>query len=132
VIVALLLVALCVVGCAQTRLNVIPLSNQYVAALSADDIVQLMRRAGFSNEQILELGTDLRNGLALSGAAQLKVGDKVEAIFAVHGDYVYITTRLRGSFIYDVKKGWVEAARKLTRSSLRLPYPNTGPMRLVL
>ncbi len=105
VIVTLLLVVLCVVGCTHTRFDVIPLSNQDAVTLSADDIMQLMRQAGFSDEQILELGTDLRNGLALSGAAQLKLGDKVEAIFAVQGNRVYVTTRLRGSFIYRCGKG---------------------------
>lgn len=111
-----------VVGCAQVgkitsgigrlagaggaqKLQVMPLSNQDVIALSADDIVQLMRRTGFSDEQILELGTDLRNALLSSGAAQVRLRNKVEAIFAVHNEYVFITTRLRGSFIYDVKAG---------------------------
>lgn len=88
--------------------EVIPLSNQEVVALDADDVVQVMRRAGFSDEQILRLGTDLRNALLYSGAVQIKLRDKVEAVFAVHGDYVFITTRLRGSFIYDVNRGWVK------------------------
>lgn len=110
-IAVLLLLALGVVGCAppgaHMRIQVIPMSNREVITLSADDIVQVMRRAGFSDEQILEHGTDLHNGLAQSGAAQLKVGDRVEAIFAVHSNYVYISTRLRGNFIYDVKTGWL-------------------------
>lgn len=113
-----------VVGCAQigsltssigdklsgrpTGFTVIHLSNQDVVALSADGVVQVMRRAGFSDEQILKLGTELRNALLYSGAAQIKLRDKVEAVFAVHGDYVFIITRLRGSFIYDVKRGWVK------------------------
>jgi len=93
----------------STGFQIIALSNQNVAALSADDIIQVMRRAGFSDQQILALGTQLRNAILYSGAAQAKLRDKVEAVFAVHGDYVFITTRLRGSFIYDVKKhGWVK------------------------
>ena len=88
-----------------TKLQVTPLSNQDVIAMSADDIIRIMRRAGFSDEQILQLGTDVRNALLLSGAAQVRLRDKVEVIFAVHDDYVFITTRLRGSFIYDVKAG---------------------------
>lgn len=87
------------------KFQVTPLSNQDVVALSADDIIRIMRRAGFSDEQILQLGTDVRNALLLSGAAQLRLKDKVEVIFAVHDDHVFITTRLRGSFIYDVKAG---------------------------
>ena len=89
----------------QAGLQVTPLSNQDVITLSADDIVALMRRAGFSDQQIWELGTDLRNALLVSGAAQVRLKDKVEAIFAVHKEYVFITTRLRGSFIYDVNAG---------------------------
>jgi len=90
---------------AAAKLHVTPLSNQDVIALGADDIIRIMRRAGFSDEQILQLGTDVRNALLLSGAAQVRLKDKVEVIFAVHDDYVFITTRLRGSFIYDVKAG---------------------------
>jgi NACalpha-BTF3-like transcription factor len=118
----LALAALGVVGCAHVdnmarrigkytgiiktaQLQIIPLSNQQVVSLKADDIVLIMRQAGFSDEQILQLGTDLRNALLLSGAAQVKLRDKVEAIFAVHDNYVFITTRLRGSFIYDVTSG---------------------------
>ena len=92
-------------GKRPAQLQVTPLSNQDVVALSADDIIRIMRRAGFSDEQILQLGTDVRNALLLSGAAQVRLKDKVEVIFAVHDDYVFITTRLRGHFIYDVKAG---------------------------
>lgn len=111
-IIILLLLTFSVVGCASTTAHtgfqVIPLSNQNIADLSAKDIIQVMQRAGFSDEQILELGADLRDGLSMSGAAQVKVGDKVEVVFAVRSDCVYISTRLRGNFIYNViKGGWV-------------------------
>ena len=92
-------------GKRTAQLQVTPLSNQDGIALGAEDIIRIMRRAGFSDEQILQLGTDVRNALLLSGAAQVRLKDKVEVIFAVHDDYVFITTRLRGSFIYDVKAG---------------------------
>jgi hypothetical protein len=108
----LALLALGVGGCARTGtgIRVIPLSNRSVLALSPDDVVEIMRRAGFSDGQILEFGTDLRNGLAESGAVQIKIGKKVEAVFAINlseSNCVYISTRLRGNFIYDVDSGWV-------------------------
>jgi hypothetical protein len=90
------------------------MSNRHVLALDADDVVQIMRRAGFSDSQILEYGTDLRNGLAESGAVQIKIGRKVEAVFAVNlndGNCVYISTRLRGNFIYNVDSGWLGGGR---------------------
>lgn len=113
----LALVVLGVGGCAahsETGIRVIPLSNRSVLALSPDDVVEVMKRAGFSNNQILEYGTDLRNGLAESGAVQIKIGKKVEAVFAINleeGNCVYISTRLRGNFIYDVDAGWVGKQR---------------------
>jgi hypothetical protein len=112
----LALVALGIGGCAhsETGIRVIALSNRSVLALSPDDVVEIMRRAGFSNNQILEYGTDLRNGLAESGAVQIKIGKKVEAVFAINldeGNCVYISTRLRGNFIYDVDAGWVGKQR---------------------
>jgi len=113
----LLFLFLGVVGCVSTRsdksmgFQVVPVSSQDVATLSADDVVRVMRRTGFSDEQILELGTQLRNGLLLSGAVQIRRANIVEAIFAVDENNVYITTRLRGNFIYDLQKGsWVRLA----------------------
>lgn len=110
-LILLALLALGVGGCVRsTGIRIIPLSNRKVLALSPDDVVVVMRRAGFSDEQILEYGTDLRNGLAESGAVQIKIGKKAEAVFAINlddGDCVYISTRLRGHFIYNVDSGWV-------------------------
>ena len=108
----LALLALGVVGCARDSagIRVVPMSNRNVLALSSNDVVEVMRRSGFSDKQILEYGTDLRNGLAESGAVQIKIGKKVEAVFAINlndGDCVFISTRLRGNFIYNVDSGWL-------------------------
>ena len=100
-------------GCAHpgesdTAFKVIPIGSRDVAVLSSDDIVRVMRRAGFSDEQIVELGTQLRNAILQSGAVEVKRGKVIEAIFAVNGKNLFITTRLRGNFIYNVDKGtWI-------------------------
>ena len=101
----LLLLVLQIAGCANSNPQVMALPNRHMAALNSDDIVRVMKQAGLSDEVILEHGTKLRNSLASSGAAQIRIGDKVEAIFAVDGDYLHVTSRLRGSFIYEVKTG---------------------------
>jgi hypothetical protein len=108
----LALLALGAVGCGRqkTGIRVIPLGNRSILALSPDDVVEVMRRAGFSDKQVLEYGMDLRNGLAESGAVQIKIGKKVEAVFAINlndGNNVFISTRLRGNFIYNVDSGWL-------------------------
>ena len=100
---ALLLLAVAA-GCANTRAHVVVLSNREVIALDADDVVRVMRRAGLSDEQILDLGTELRNALASAGAVQIRAGRKVEVILAVDGHYVRGSCRQGGSFIYDSEK----------------------------
>ena len=111
VIVASLLLALLafgVVSCATHRgLEILPLRSKDILTLSSDDIVRVMRQAGFSDNQILEHGTDLHTALSREGAAQIKIRRKPEAVFAINGDAVYISTRLRGNLIYNVKTGWV-------------------------
>ncbi len=100
-----LLVAVGPAGCAGDPAGrVMALPNAQVTALTADDVVRVMQRAGFSDQQILDLGTDLRNCIASCGAAQIRVGDKTEAIFAVNGKYLHASSRRRGSFIYDLEK----------------------------
>lgn len=111
-LILLLLLGLGATGCARnaTGIQIVPLNNKNVLALSADDVIRVMRRAGFSDKQILEYGPELRDGLAQSGAVQVRVSNKVEAVFAINrdrGDCVYISTRLRGNFIYNVGTGWV-------------------------
>lgn len=102
-------IILSIVGCTNIDYEVIPVNNSEVAALNAEDIARIMLRAGFSYDHIIEFGTDLRNELLLSGAAQINVEKKVEALFAVNGDCVYVSSRIRGSFIYNFKdKGFLQ------------------------
>jgi tetratricopeptide (TPR) repeat protein len=87
--------------------QIIPLPNKDVLALSAEEITQILQKAGFSDSQLLEHITEIRDGLAKSGAVQIKVGNKVEAVFAINlteGNRVYISTRRRGNFIYNVNE----------------------------
>ncbi len=112
----LLLLTLAMIGCARhaTGIQIIPLSSKSVLALSTDDLIEVMRRAGFSDEQILEHGPDVYDGLAQSGAVQVRIGKRVEAVFAINrdrGECVYISTRLRGNFIYNVGSGWLGGGR---------------------
>jgi hypothetical protein len=112
VIVASLLLALLafgVISCAAPHrgIEILPLRSQDILNLSSDDIVRVMRQAGFSDGQILEYGTALHDALSREGAAQIRINKRLEAVFAINGDAVYISTRLRGNLIYNVKTGWV-------------------------
>jgi hypothetical protein len=104
-----------ITGCASSttskhsseELRLTPLNNKSTIMLSADNIVKMMRQVGFTDEQILKLGSRMHDGLLLSGAVQLEIGNEVQAIFAVNDNYIYIATRMRGTFIYDVKRGHI-------------------------
>ena len=114
----ILILALSLEGCASTNLyssnlRITPLNNRNTINLTADDIVLMMRRIGLSDGQILKLGTDMHDSLSRFGAAQLDVGGKVEAIFAVNDGLVYVATRSRGTFIYNAKTGQTITSAKL-------------------
>ena len=111
---SLLILALGVGGCVRRGgIQVIPLNSRSVLDLSADDVVEIMRAAGFSDEQIIELGTEVHDALAQTGAVQIEIGRKAEAIFAVKDEDIYISTRLRGLFIYNINTGWVTGGNQL-------------------
>jgi hypothetical protein len=95
-------------GCTGNRgFEIFPLNNQNVLTLSSDNIVRVMRRAGFTDNQILQHGEDLYLALAQYGAAQIKIRRRLEAVFAINGDAVYISSRVTGNSIYNTKTGWV-------------------------
>ncbi len=105
--------ALGAAGCAQSRgIEVLPLGNRSVLTLTSDDVVQVMRAAGFSDAQIYEHGTALHDGLAKSGAVQIRVDGTVEVVFAINDGSVYISTLGRGHFVYDIQTGWQNNARQ--------------------
>jgi len=92
-------------GCQEADTKIVLLNNQDVIALDADDIVLLMTRAGLTEDQVLEVGTELRNGLGSVGAAQIHAGKTIEAIFVVDGPLVRGVSRTRSAFVYNVEEG---------------------------
>jgi hypothetical protein len=84
-------------------MHVVPFAGQYRTALVADDIVLVMRQAGFSDDDILKFGTDVRNALATHGAARVEMSDLVRAIFIAKKDAIYVTTSTGKNFIYHVQ-----------------------------
>jgi hypothetical protein len=86
----------------EDRLQIVPRNNKAVARLGSDDVVKIMQRVGFSDGQILELGTDLHDALLQFGAAEVYYGQSLEMILAVNNQQVQIHSRARGSFVYDL------------------------------
>ena len=66
-------------GCSRSSLptrgtEVVAVPNRQVVELNSDDVVRIMLRSGFSDAAVLELGTDLRNALAVQGSARIRIG----------------------------------------------------------
>lgn len=87
----------------KERMSIHPLKNNDQAGLEAVDVVNILKRANVSDELIIEHGRDFRNCLAASGAANVKVGRFTEMICAVQYPHVMVSTRLHGSFVYDLE-----------------------------
>lgn len=84
--------------------RIIPRKNLQTAALGPDDIVRVMQRVGFADEQIIELGTELHNAMRIHGSAVIVYKKETLAIFAADGDYVRVRSR-SGSFDYQISLG---------------------------
>lgn len=91
----------------QSPFKVISKKGSQVAALNPDDIVRIMQRVGFADEQILELGTELHNALRFSGMAAILYHKETLAVFVAEGDYIRIKSR-SGVFNYQISQGQFE------------------------
>jgi hypothetical protein len=72
--------------------------------LTAGEILRIMRRIGLVDDQILVLGPNLHDAIRSTGAAALTRGGRPEVMFAVNEDHLFVQTRSKGSFIYDLKE----------------------------
>lgn len=85
--------------------RIVPQDNRDVAELTADDVVRVMRELGFSDAEILDLGTDLHDAIASAGMAVVFDGNRAEMILRVNREYLLIRTRSQGSMMYDIARG---------------------------
>ena len=73
-------------------------------SLKADEVVRVLRRLGIPDEQILSLGPNLRDAIRATGAAAIVRSGRVQVMFAVNEDHLFVQSRSQGSFIYDLKE----------------------------
>ncbi len=96
-------------GCMRSGIKVVPVPSSDVLTLTPDEVIIILQRIGFSNDQIKEHGWPVSEGLARSGAVRIFVDGAVEAGLAIKGDEVFISSRSRGQYIYNINTGWVDA-----------------------
>lgn len=71
--------------------------------LKAGEVIRIMCRIGLVDDQILVLGPNLRDAIRSTGAASLSRGGRPEVMFAVNEEHLFVQSRSKGSFIYDLK-----------------------------
>ena len=106
----LILMVFSLTGCIRQRgIQVLPYNNGYTLNLSPNAIVEVMRQAGFTTQQIIEHGEALHNEIAEVGGAKVVIDGNVEATFIANGNDLFITTMTRGLFIYNINTGWPDS-----------------------
>jgi hypothetical protein len=83
----------------MTEETILPFTGGEAADVPAAILADAMLRAGFTREEVLRHGPKLHTVLATSGSAQVRQARVVAAIFAVHADKLYVTSRTRGTFM---------------------------------
>lgn len=68
------------------------------ADVNAMALASAMIRAGFTREQILNLGPSIRRGLATNGGAQAQRDGRVAALFSHMDGRLYVTSESSGTF----------------------------------
>jgi hypothetical protein len=96
-----MLVGLAVFLSACSGMKLVPVANEEKVPLDAEDVVLLLSAAGFSEQEILDKGRELRNKLARHGAVNLRSEGRTVVMFAVRSGLVHVVTTTVGSFVYD-------------------------------
>ena len=105
---SLLIIAL-LAGCAQGDRNVSRL-NAGVTKLavgdpypvSARDLAAAMIQAGFTGDEVLEYGPEVRNAIGTAGGAQVNRDKFVMAIFSVQDGTLFVSSRDGSTFLREL------------------------------
>lgn len=107
-LVGMFLVAGALAGCAsdtsyrKANDNVSTVTVGDPGEISATALAKAMIRAGFSHDEILELGPGIRRGLSESGGAQARRNGEIVALFSHKGGKLYVTSGSSGTFVTNM------------------------------
>ncbi|PWJ21412.1 hypothetical protein [Jannaschia seohaensis] len=86
----------------RNNAGVVSLSGGHTARISADDLVIVLGRSGFSPDEILEHGPGVRNALAMRGGAEVRKDGQVVAMMSVLDGALYVVSQRGGSYVHDL------------------------------
>lgn len=104
-----------IMGCSTSKpeetssrddITVVPKRSGNAVELNANAVFSIMKRCGFTDEQVYYHGTALRDALKNYGGACIYVGKgNAEVLLRVQGEEVQGVSQSYGYFVYDVKAG---------------------------
>ncbi len=105
---SLVLATFLLIGCAMD--NNLQRVNESVSPVAVGDpgevgamaLARSMIRAGFTRNEILELGPGIRSSLARTGGAQARRKGEVVALFSHKDAKLYVTSGTSGTFVVDL------------------------------
>lgn len=95
-------------ACSQTQINrlysdVTPIPSNATARVSASDIVETMAKAGFTRDEILTYGPQVRNALAMQGGAEIRQSGQVTAVLTILEGSLYVVSQRGGIYVHSLK-----------------------------
>lgn len=69
--------------------------------VTAMSLASAMLRAGFTREEVLELGPGIRRSLTETGGAQARRQGEILALFSLSEGKLYVTSASSGTFVLD-------------------------------
>ncbi|MEQ9257997.1 MAG: hypothetical protein RIG84_02745 [Roseovarius sp.] len=78
---------------------VVPVTVGETRVLTASQVANAMIKAGFTYDEIVELGPGLRNAVSTRGGAEVRRGKYIHALFSVQNDRLYVASRTAGTFV---------------------------------
>ena len=102
-----------IMGCSPSKpeettgideITIVPKRSGNAVELNAKGVFSIMKRCGFTDEQVYYHGTALREALKNYGGACIYVGKgNAEVLLRVQGEEVQGVSQSYGYFVYDVK-----------------------------
>ena len=105
--------------------QIIPVRINSTVMLSPDDIIRIMRASDFNDQQIYDLGQDLRDALSSAGGAKIvNAANKPRAMFKADRNTVWGASFFGGNFVYDVQRGEFGKSPRARTVPPIMPYGN--------
>ncbi len=86
----------------QSDNKILPFKSETPVILKSNELYSIMKRANFTDDEILTLGAEVRNSIATYGGVQIKRAGRVFCIIASYEGAIYVTSADSQGFIMNL------------------------------